>query len=199
MPHAPCLMPHARVTFAGMKRFAIVLLLSLACSPEAPVATEPTDTREPVEVLYVAAPSMPVRAEANDTAAVVATYLDGEAVSVLAKQGEWVEIRTGERAGWVRATDLQTAAQKASGDENPQPKFQRMPQPISAPSAKGEIYIEADVNTDGDITATRLLSNTTGSDLLAQQNMSQLKAGKFYPLTVKGERKTFKYYHRVTY
>lgn len=182
-----------------MRRLALVLLLLAACSPETPVATAPTDTREPIEVLYVAAPSMPVREQANDTAGVIATYLDGEAVSVLAKQGEWVEIRTGERAGWVRATDLQTAAQKDTGDADPQPKFERMPLPISAPSAKGEIYIEADVNTDGDVTATRILSNTTGSDVLAKQNMDQLKAAKFFPLTIKGERKTFKYYHRVTY
>lgn len=182
-----------------MKRFAILLVFLTACSPETPAVPEPTDTREPIEVLYVGAPELPVRAQANDTAERIATYQSGESVSVLAKQGEWVEIRTGERAGWVRATDLQTAEQKASGDDNPQPKFQRMPLPISAPSAKGEIYIEADVNTDGDVVATRILNNSTGSDLLARQNADQLKLAKFFPLTVKGERKMFKYYHRVTY
>jgi outer membrane biosynthesis protein TonB len=182
-----------------MKRLAFALLLLTACSKETPAIPEPTDTREPIEVLYVSAPQMPVREQANDTAGVIATYPIGEAVSVLAKQGEWVEVRTGDRSGWARVSELQSAKDKASGEENPQPKFQRMPLPVSAPSARGEIFIEASVNTDGDVTDTRILTNTTNNEALAKQNEQSLKSAKFYPMRIGGEVKTFKYYHRVTY
>lgn len=183
-----------------MKPLAVALLLFLpACSRETPVVPEATDTRESIEVLYIAVPSLSVREQANDTAVVIATYPIGEAVSVLAKQGDWVEIRTGDRSGWARAAELQTAQQQASGEANPEPKFQRMPLPVSAPSARGEIYIEASVNTDGDVTDTRIITNTTGIPALAAQNEAALKAAKFYPIRIKGEVKTFKYYHRVTY
>ena len=71
--------------------------------------------------------------------------------------------------------------------------------PVSAPAAKGEIYIEADVNTDGDVVATRIITNTTGSEALAAQNAAALRQAKFYPIVQSGERKPFKYYHRVSY
>jgi outer membrane biosynthesis protein TonB len=74
-----------------------------------------------------------------------------------------------------------------------------MPMPVSAPASHGEIYIEADVNSDGDVVGTRIITNTTGSPALAIQNEVALRSAKFHPIVIKGERKPFKYYHRVTY
>lgn len=182
-----------------MKRLALALLLATACANEQPAVTETTDTRAAIGIWYVGAPELAVREQPNDTAAVMATYQNGEAVSVLAEKGEWVEVRTGDRAGWAKKADLTTAAGKTEAEENPQPKFRVVPMPVSAPSARGEVYIEADVNSDGDILATRIITNTTGSSALAAQNEAALKAAKFYPIVVKGERQKFKYYHRVTY
>ncbi len=184
-----------------MKRLAVLLCLLAACSREAPVATDtaPMDTREPIRVEYVGAPELAVRERAEDNAPVIVTYGNGEAVSVLAEKGDWVEVRTGDRAGWAKKADLTTAEGKTAAEENPQPKFRVMPMPVSAPSARGEVYIEADVNTDGEVTAVRLITNTTGSEALAKQNMDALRQAKFYPIVVKGERQRFLYYHRVTY
>ena len=179
---------------------AFLLALALTgCSNEAPVVTETVDTRDPVRVAYVGAPELPVREQASDTAPVIATYQNGEAISVLAEKGEWVEVRTGDRSGWARNADLTDAAGKEQAEENPQPKFRVVPMPVSAPSARGEIYIEADVNSDGEVTATRVLENTTGSPALAEQNAAALKSARFYPIVKDGERRRFKYYHRVTY
>jgi len=182
-----------------MKRLAVLLILA-ACSRETAVTdTVAADTREPIGVLYVGAPELPIREQANDGAAVIATYGNGEAVSVLAERGEWVEVRTGDRAGWAKKSDLTTAEGKQEAEDNPQPKFRVMPMPVSAPSVRGEVYIEADVNTDGEVTDARLILNSTGSAELANQNVSALRHAKFYPIVIKGERQTFKYYHRVTY
>ena len=182
-----------------MKRIAILatLLLAPACKQEQVIV--PMDTREPIGIWYVGSPELNVREQPNDAAPVMATYSNGEAMSVLSQKGEWAEVRTGDRVGWAKMAELTTAAAKTESEENPTPKFRVMPLPVSAPSATGEIYIEADVNTDGDVVNTRLLSNTTGSEALAHQNVSALKMAKFYPIIIKGERQVFKYYHRVTY
>lgn len=185
-----------------MKSIAVaVLLLAVACKQEAPVVTDttPMDTREPIDVRYVGAPELAVREQANDTAPVIATYMNGEALSVLSEKGDWVEVRTGDRAGWAKAADLITAEGKREAEENPQPKFRVMPLPVSAPSARGTIYLEADVNSDGEVTAVRVIENTTGSEALAAQNAASLRHARFFPIVQKGERRKFKYYHRVTY
>ena len=184
---------------AAMKVFAVLLLLA-ACSRDAtPPVTETMDTREPTGVLYVGSPELPVHAEPNEQSELLATYTNGEAVSVLSEKAEWVEVRTGNRAGWAKRAQLTTAAEKDESEANPTPKFRIMPLPVSAPAAHGEIYIEANVNTDGEVTSTRMLSNTTGSTALADQNAAALHSARFYPIIRKGERQPFKYYHRVTY
>jgi uncharacterized protein YgiM (DUF1202 family) len=184
-----------------MKPLAVLLLLLVACKEEQRTVTPTTtmDMRDPIAVKYVGAPELKVRAQANDDAPILATYQNGEAISILVDKGEWVEVRTGDRAGWARSTDLTDAAGAVAQEENPEPKFRVMPMPVSAPSARGEIYIEADVNTDGEITATRMITNTTGSPTLAAQNLAALKTAKFHPIVQNGERVKFKYYHRVSY
>ena len=182
-----------------MKRLAVLLLLAVACREETPAVTGTFDEREPISIMYVGAPELSVREQANDAATVIATYQNGESVPVLAEKGEWVEVRTGDRAGWAKKADLTTAEGKEASEADPQPKFRVMPMPVSAPSAKGEIYIEADVNTDGEVTGVRIITNTTGSAALADQNASALRTAKFYPIIQNNERKAFKYYHRVTY
>jgi uncharacterized protein YgiM (DUF1202 family) len=177
-----------------------LLLLLAACKGEVTVTDTGTmDTRGPIAVRYVGAPELQVRAAANDTAEVLATYQNSEAISVLAEQGEWVEVRTGDRSGWARGADLVDAATAEQQEENPQPKFRVMPLPVSAPGAHGEIYLEADVNSDGEVTDIRTITNTTGSEALAVQNTAALRAARFYPIVQNGERVKFKYYHRVTY
>ena len=183
-----------------MKRLALLVLLAAACKQETVVTdTTPVDTSEPVAMRYVGAPELPVREQPNDTAPVIATYQNGEAVSVLAQKGEWAEVRTGDSSGWARMSDLTNAAAKEAYEDDPTPKFRVMPLPVTAPSARGEIYIEADVNSDGEVIRTKLITNTTGSPSLAAQNESALQSAKFHPIVQKNERKPFKYYHRVTY
>jgi TonB family protein len=181
-----------------MKRLALLLLLA-ACKQETVVDTTPTDTREPVAIRYVGSPELAVREQPNDTAPVLVTYQNGEGVSVLADKGEWVEVRTGDRAGWAKSAELTTAEGKQESEDNPQPKFRVMPMPVSAPSVHGEIYLEADVNSDGEVVAVRTLVNSTGSPALEMQNTQALKAASFYPIVQKNQRVKFKYYHRVTY
>lgn len=184
-----------------MKRITVLLLFFVACKAEQRTVTETgtMDLREPVAVKYVGAPELNVRASANKDAAILSTYQNGEAVSILTDKGEWVEVRTGERSGWALAAELTDAAGATEQEENPEPKFRVMPMPVSAPSARGEIYLEADVNSDGEVVAIRTITNTTGSPALVAQNTDALRTAKFYPIVQNGQRVPFKYYHRVSY
>ena len=47
---------------------------------------------------------------------------------------------------------------------------------MTARGTHGTIYIEADVNTDGDITDTKLITNTTGADNLAGTEHARAEA-----------------------
>ncbi len=182
-----------------MKRLAIALFLLAACKNETPVNTDTMDTRAPIAVRYVGTPDLAVHAEPSDSAKVLATYQNGEAISVLSEKGDWAEVRTGDRAGWAHKADLTNAEGKKAQEDNPQPNFRVMPLPVSAPSAHGEIYIEANVNSDGDVTDVKVITNTTNSEALAAQNSDALRSAKFYPIVQKGARRPFKYYHRVMY
>ena len=129
----------------------------------------------------------------------IAKYLNGESVSVMSKRGEWVEVRTAGATGFVRAADLTDAAGAQKERDNPDPKFRNIPSPVTAPGATGTVYIEAQVNTEGEVTSTKIITNTTGRPELASRNAEALERAKFYPIVIKGERKPFVYYYRVDY
>ena len=180
-----------------MRRFAFVaLLLFVACSKSQEQAI---DTRDPIETQYVSGGAMAVHAKPDDKSAVVTRYQHGESVPVMSRKGEWTEVQTAMGSGWVHQSELGNAEEAAQSKDNPNPKFEHPPAPISAPATHGTLYIEADVNTDGDVTNTTIIENTTGSASLAEQNAFALKRAKFYPITIRGERKPFKYYYRVDY
>ena len=184
-----------------MKRIAVLLLLLAACRGEEtrPFLDEQTDTREPIATYYVTGPELPLRQKPDPASTVITTFQNGEKVSVLAQQGEWAEVRTGDRSGWALMADLGTAKAAQEEAETPTARFVKSPSPVTNMTAKGEIYIEADVNTDGDVVNTRIIQNTTGSPGLAMQNEAALRQAKFYPILKNGSRQVFKYYHRVTY
>lgn len=176
----------------------LVLLLALACRREVPV-TQTTDTRDPIEVAYVGAPEMKVHAKADDASAVQTTFLNGESVSILSRKGDWVEVRTTSGSGWSHASDLTNAAGAKAEEDNPTPKFRVPPSPVVQPGAHGAIFIEANVNDQGEVTSTKLIVNETGSPGLAAQNEAALRAAKFYPIVKKGQRVPFLYDYSVTY
>ena len=137
--------------------------------------------------------------KADDAAPVLVTYQNGETISVLAKKGEWVEVRTGDRSGLGARGRAHVGGGSEGSRRESVPEVPRHVIPVTAPGAKGEIYLEADVNSDGEVLSVRVLLNTTGSPTLLDRNIGALEQAQFYPIVQKGERKGFKYYHRVTY
>lgn len=186
-----------------MKRASLGLaLFVVACGGgEQPAVTDSTDTRMPISVEYVGAQQLPVHAKPDDGSPVISTYGNGESVSVLASGGNgWVEVRTVNGPGWAHAADLRDAAQAQTHEEdNLTPRFRKPPSPVTQTTARGEIVLEASVNTDGDVTAVHTLRNTTGSMALEAKNRSELEGAKFFPIVQKGQRVPFTYEYRVHY
>ena len=179
-----------------MRYAAILIAVAVACH-QAPA--EKTDTRQPIAVQYVGAPELLVHKWSTDGSPVVTKFLNGESVAILSRRGDWVEVRTVSGSGFARAADLTNAAEAKSEEANPTPRFRVAPSPVTSPGAKGTIYIEADVNTDGEITGSRVITDTTNSADLASRNAEALQLAKFYPIVQKGEKKPFKYDYRVDY
>lgn len=183
-----------------MKRFlALAVLLFAACGNETPAVTA-TKARTPIAIEYVRADTLQVHAKPFDDSPVTAQYANGESVSVLSRRGSWLEVRTASGSGWVHESDLSSAAEaKKSEEDNLTPRFRVAPQPVTHPGARGEIVLEANVNSDGEVTSVRTLSNTTGSAELESQNTASLRRARFIPIVRHGERTPFTYEHHVHY
>ena len=179
--------------------FLTAILLALTTCRNEPAVTVTTDTRAPIEIAYVGAPEMQVHKKTDDESPVVTTYLNGESVSLLARKGDWVEVKTAGESGWAHAADLTNADAAKQEEKNPTPRFRTPPSPVVQPGARGAIFIEANVNDQGEVTSTTVVVNETGSAALAAQNEAALRAARFYPVVQKGKRVPFIYDYRVTY
>ena len=180
---------------------ALLLLLAAACMQKPAPVTESTtvapDERLAIAVEYVGVPSMNVYARPAADAEVIGSYGLKEAISVLSKNGEWTEIRTFDGIGWVKQADL-IGGEAADALDTTTPRFYVAP--VAVPfKTRGEIWLQAKVNTDGLVVEVTPTKNTTGSVALANANADALKAARFYPMVDKGTRKTFIYEHRVYY
>jgi outer membrane biosynthesis protein TonB len=182
---------------------ALTLLILTACVQRpAPVSSEtasvdPAD-RLAIAVEYVAVPKAIVYARPAVDAPVVDSFGLTEAVSVLEKNKEWCLVRTFSGSGWVKQSDL-VAGNVAETMDTTTPRFYVLPAVVPAPRTRGEILMQAKVNTDGEVVEVKLLKNTTGSDAIAKANSDALKAAKFYPMVDKGQHKSFVYEHNVYY
>jgi uncharacterized protein YgiM (DUF1202 family) len=177
----------------------VVALLAVACGGEQTSTGNAAATRPTIAVEYISASELKIHTKADEASAVISTYGNGESVSVLSRQGDWVEVRTGMGSGWARASDLRTAEATTGEPDSLTPRFVKPPAPITQTTTHGQIVLEADVNTDGDVTAVRTESNTTGSTELEVKNTAELRAAKFYPIVQHGKRIPFTYEYRVHY
>jgi len=116
----------------------------------------------------------------------------GERLSVLQNGEDWLRIKLDDgTVGWVSraliAVDGQSASKKAAakprrGGCPPDSDFTfaKTPTPSFSDSAKhGLVVVEAYVNTKGDVTSTKVVSNTTGDESLAFLAQREMKQSKF--------------------
>ena len=183
--------------------FALLILVAAFGCMQRPAPVAETQTVAPADrpaiaVEYVQVPAMQVYERPATDAAITGSYGLSEAIPVLEVKGDWKMIRTFDGTGWVQAKDLTTAAELAKVDFN-EPRFYVAPAPIAATYARGEIALQAKVNTDGAVVEVKVTKNTTGNPQLADANGEALLKSQFYPMVEKGQRKVFVYEHHVYY
>lgn len=188
-----------------MRKTAIVATLLFvaltACQQRRPTAAPPPEMRKALTTLYVAVPTMSIHAQPREDAPVIVTYGYTESASVLGRSGDWLEVRTFDGgSGWARGAELYTAEQIKPFLLDPQPRFFVEPVKVPPPGRiRGEVVLEARVDTSGNVFDVKTVSNTTGLDELAVTNSDALRKARFFPLIRDNQRGSFKYQYIVTY
>ncbi len=183
-----------------VRRLALLSLLGLlaACAappPPAPVvAPEPPVPAAPapapsIGVVTVTASALNVRRDPSTTADVLILVKKGEKLALIASTESWMKVRleSGE-IGWVSSQHVAregAAPKSASRSRKGCPvdsdfAFATAPMPSFSDSGNhGLVVVEADVDTLGKVTGTRLISNSTGDEALAFLTQREIKSARF--------------------
>ena len=136
------------------------------------------------------ATALNVRAEPSADAEILTTLRRNTALTLLEERGGWYNVKLASgQTGWVSAQyvsrgDATTRPAPRRGGCLPDSDyaFEKSPMPSFAEhGAHGIVMIEANVNTSGDVTNTRVMSNTTGDAALAALAEKEIRSAKFIP------------------
>jgi len=168
-----------------MRRFAIIVLFALtACQSSAPPDNEQQPAATP-GVVFVTASTLNVRRDPSASADVVAQVKRGERLAVIASNGDWTNVRLATaQSGWVFSAHVSATAPVARSRRGCPPdsefRFARTPTPDLRPTDKhGLVVVDATVDVQGNVTATRVVSNSTADPALAQQAEREIRSAKF--------------------
>lgn len=186
------------------------MLLTQACVSTAPPPATPEPAPAPVEVVKapVAPPPPPVyvrvtgsglnvRDGAGTGFKAVGKAKKGERLLVLHEDGEWLKVQlTPEQAGWVNGKYVKR--------EEPCPPDKNTAEVLNEPDVVlrpngARVVFEATVSARGEVTAVKLVENTTGDDALRRQAETELRGLRFSPPVRNCKPKPFVYTYTRTF
>ena len=156
--------------------------------PAPPPQNAPPTSETPAESLTVLASTLNVRLEPSTSGAIVAKVSRGDRVTVLKREGAWSRIQTASGdIGWVASEHVGRASKQVRGSRSRSGcladrefSFDRTPTPsFSEEGAHGLVVVEAEVDAEGNVRSTRIISNSTGDPAMAARTESELKTAKF--------------------
>src|SRR5712691_8106962 len=174
------------------KRFLLALLLIVACASPAPppqTAPETPSTRpgegKSIGTVRVTANTLNVRQEPATTASVVSQVARGDQLTLLAVENGWskVKLASGE-VGWVSSQHVSSAKQRARKGCPSDSNFAFLKAPLASFAETGPhglVVVDATVNISGDVTSTKVISNSTGDDAMAKTAEGEIRSAKFTP------------------
>ena len=172
-----------------MKRIFFVALLLAACAAPPPPAPAPAPQEAPgaeraIGTVRVTATTLNVRREASASSEVVAQVRKGERLALLSAGDQWLRVRLGNGAIGFVSVDLvirEGARRGCAADADYQ--FVKAPTPTFREGgvAHGIVVVDANVDTKGNVTSTKVISNTTGDDALPAIAEREIKSAKFSP------------------
>jgi TonB family protein len=170
-----------------VRKCLVFLLLVAACStpaPEPQTVPEPAPTQAAMGTVLVTATTLNVRQDASATSAVVTQVKRGDQLTLLAEDNGWSHVRlaTGEE-GWVSSQHVSTGKPR-SRKPGCESEYSFVKTPLAAFSengAHGLVVVDATVNTKGEVTATKVISNSTGDTALASMAEREIRSASFKP------------------
>lgn len=138
------------------------------------------------------ASALNVREQPTTEAAIVRQVKRGTTLSVLGGEKGWLRVKlaSGED-GWVAERFVRRAgetparsASRRGGGCPPDSDFAFLETPqlsFSENPPAGMVVVEANVNTKGVVTSTKVISNTTGDETLAFLTEREIRTAKFDP------------------
>jgi TonB family protein len=175
---------------------AIALLAACSSAPPAPAPTSappPAATAAPaasIGTVTVTASALNVRRDPSTAGDVITMVRRGQKLTLLASTESWMKVRleSGEN-GWVSSQHVtrdgaapKPAARPRKGGcpSDSDYAFATTPVPVFSDSgAHGLVVVEADVDTNGRVTSTRVVSNSTGDEALGFLTQKEIKGAKF--------------------
>lgn len=136
----------------------------------------------------VTASALNVRREPSGEAEVLTRVKRNTRLSVLLADESWTKVRLEDgRTGWVASRFVKSDSGKSAAKPRrsgcpPDSDYAFLETPTLAFSdsgAHGLVVVEANVNTKGVVTSTKVISNTTGDEALAFLTEREIKSAKF--------------------
>jgi TonB family protein len=173
-----------------VKRLLFIVLLLAACSTPPPPAASPSPQAEvpgvekAIGTVRVTATALNVRREASASSEVVAQVRKGERLALLTSGDQFHRVRLGNGAiGFVSVDHVireGTARRGCAADADFQ--FVKTPTPdLREGAAHGIVTVDANVDTRGNVTSTKIVGNTTGDDSLGALAEREIRGAKFSP------------------
>lgn len=173
-----------------MKRLLAVAVLVAGCStPPAPQPAPPvTAAPQQLGTGHVAATALNVRADPSVDGEILTTLRRNDALTLLEERNGWYSIRLASgQTGWVSAqyvsrgdAPVRRATRKGGCPPDADFAFEKSPVPsFSDRGSHGMVIVEANVNTSGEVTGTRVVSNTTGDTALGALAEREIRSAKF--------------------
>lgn len=181
------------------------MLVVWSCSAPPPVPTAAPSTPPPplpeeqtVETVRVTASSLNVRRDPIGDADVLTQVKRGTELAVLVAGDSWSKVRLSDgTTGWVASRFISRDGEKRAAAPRSSPKRKPAARRGSCPpdsdyafletpalrgsdvQAHGLVVVEATVNTEGIVTSTKVISNTTGDESLAFLTEREIQSAKF--------------------
>ena len=174
-----------------MKRLLAGLVILAACASPPPPSPETTpQPQAPAEekaigTVRVTATTLNVRREASATSDVIKQVRKGEKLSLLSTSDDWDRVRlaSGE-IGYVSVLHVIREGSKSRKGcpADAEYEFLKTPTPAFSDSgAHGIVTVDANVDTHGKVTATKVVSNTTGDEALGALTEREIRSATFTP------------------
>lgn len=188
-----------------MRRGVALIVLAFACAAPPPPATVPEPTPQPVAqtpagevaigTVRVTATTLNVRAEPSTTASSIAQVRKGDRLTLIAAGDEWMKVQMPDGAtGWVAKQHVSRDGAAASSPPS-RPRrtssgcppdrnysFASTPTPGFVENGPhGVVTVEANVDSNGVVRSTKVISNTTGDESLAVIAEREIAKSRFVP------------------